>query len=304
MSPLTNFEVEIERTTMEHSSDKTVKLPLFDGTVKSYQTWKMQLEFYAAIYGFTSALEKGGDPNMPASHDATIDETKAEGKLQAKAKKTNLIAMGNLAMSFKTDTLVGIVNRSKSKEWPHGLAWKVMESLKKKFEPQDNISMVELRIELSKVSMKKNDNPEVIFDQISKIKNRFYEENITKADLVSAILAGIDPSYVETITNEMRRLGDEYEIEDLAFAANQVYRARNARKPNTGDDNNELTLSAFGGTCFKCKKKGHKANACPEKNDNQESGESKNQGGNGNNNKKKFNGKCHQCGKEGHRSSD
>ena len=50
----------------------------------------------------------------------------------------------------------------------------------------------------------------------------------------------------------------------------------------------------FNGTCFLCKKKGHRIADCPEK-------KNKN---NNNNNKNKFNGKCNNCGKHGHKGAD
>jgi hypothetical protein len=60
----------------------------------------------------------------------------------------------------------------------------------------------------------------------------------------------------------------------------------NKDEEKSGD---EISLSAFSGTCFHCKKKGHKANECPEK--------EKSSG-------KKFKEKCNNCGKEGHKAAD
>jgi hypothetical protein len=80
-------------------------------------------------------------------------------------------------------------------------------------------------------------------------------------------------------------------------------------KGSSGSDDNgtEVTLSAFGGTCFKCKAKGHKASECPTKGGGGGSGGGG--GGNNNNNnnntkKYRFQGKCNNCGKFGHKEAD
>ena len=51
------------------------------------------------------------------------------------------------------------------------------------------------------------------------------------------------------------------------------------------EEGKEPTLTAFSGTCYKCIKKGHKANKCP---DNQNSG-------GGNKRKPRFQGNCNLC---------
>ena len=66
-----------------------------------------------------------------------------------------------------------------------------------------------------------------------------------------------------------------------------------------------MALSAFGGFCYKCKTRGHKASDCPNKGGGNKNNNN-NSGGGGNNGKgkQKFQGKCHNCGKVGHRAVD
>ena len=78
------------------------------------------------------------------------------------------------------------------------------------------------------------------------------------------------------------------------------YRTISAKKSNNNEDDEgkEISLTAFSGICFHCKKKGHRIKDCPEK--------KKSGNGNSNNNSSsnKFTGKCNNCGKEGHKSAD
>ncbi len=61
-----------------------------------------------------------------------------------------------------------------SKDWPAGLAHKVVvELFNKYYNPDDRIPRVELRAMLNGVSMKDAQDPSVPFEQISAIHNRY-----------------------------------------------------------------------------------------------------------------------------------
>jgi hypothetical protein len=56
------------------------------------------------------------------------------GKAEAAAKKRTAIALVNLTMTFTT-------NKFKTMNWPtNGLAWKIADALKKKYQPQDTMT--------------------------------------------------------------------------------------------------------------------------------------------------------------------
>jgi hypothetical protein len=58
-----------------------------------------------------------------------------------------------------------------------------------RYMPQDTVTRVELRQMLNKVSMKPNDDPRVIFEQISTIENRYTTatQTIETEDLIAVI---------------------------------------------------------------------------------------------------------------------
>jgi hypothetical protein len=59
--------------------------------------------------------------------------------------------------------------------------------------PQDTVIHVELRQMLNKVSMKPNNDPRVIFEQISTIENRYTTptQTIEKEDLIAVVLDAV-----------------------------------------------------------------------------------------------------------------
>jgi hypothetical protein len=126
---------------------------------------------------------KGGKANLPATEETIIDKTTNIEKLQAAALKRNVIAIANLTMSFTTDGIMSLTHEAKDDEWPCGLTHKVALALEDKYQPQDTMTRVELRQMLNKVVMKKINNPAMIFEQISAIKDcynmatkKFYED--------------------------------------------------------------------------------------------------------------------------------
>ena len=231
---------------------------------------------------------------MPSEEGDEIDETTAEGKKVAAAKKRNATAMACLTIAFTSEANMCLVYEAVTSEWPSGLAHQVVSALFKKYQPQDTMTKVELRQQLNKISMKGTDDPMKLFEQISAIKNRYNTatKKIEEEDLIATVLEKAPKEYQALLTSEQLRLGDSLALEDLRKAMTTHWRTVSDTTANVGTNvDGEISLSSFGGFCFNCKEKGHKAHQCPKKN----SGKPK---------PKKFKGKCNHCGKEGHKYAD
>jgi hypothetical protein len=72
---------------------------------------------------------------------------------------------------------MGLIYMARTTDWPNGLAWMVMKELNKKYFPKDLVSKNELRRAVNAVSMKKEDDPAILFEQISAIENKFNTVN-------------------------------------------------------------------------------------------------------------------------------
>ena len=77
-------------TTIESNRSK---VPTFDGKQENYDQWEMQWNAFAQVEQISDALGDALSSDMPANDKAVIDETKEEGKKQAKAKKANAKAV-------------------------------------------------------------------------------------------------------------------------------------------------------------------------------------------------------------------
>ena len=272
---------------MNSSSDKSVRLPMFDGAHKNFQLWWTRFVAYATVYKFVEAINKDApDPSMPASDAELLDETVDADKTKIAAKKRNAVAMANLSMAFTSEGTMGLVYKAMTSAWPNGLAHLVIKALFKKYQPQDTVTRVELRQMLNKIGMKKNADPATLFEQIASIENRYNTatSQVQQEDLIAVILDAAPMEYKSVLTAEQRVQGTNLTMSDLETVMNQHWRQISHAEQEPGNGGTEITLSAFAGVCFKCGGKGHKATNCPE-----------------NEKDKKNKGKkCFRCGKMGH----
>jgi hypothetical protein len=72
---------------MDSASEKTVRLPTFDGSSKNYQVWWARFSAYGAVNKFAEALTIGGETVLPTREAEVPDLTTTIGKEQAAAMK-------------------------------------------------------------------------------------------------------------------------------------------------------------------------------------------------------------------------
>jgi hypothetical protein len=175
-------------------------------------------------------------------------------------------------------------------------------ALIKKYRPDDIIAAAEARRRLNDVSMKKYDDPAILFEQLAEIEVAYAGTTIklTEQDCIGVVFATAAEKYHSVLTSEQRTKGDGLTMDDLEDAMNQLWRqGGGSQKNQTGNDGGEMVLSAFGGTCYNCQEKGHSSNQCPKK-DGPNIGHRNANG----NTQGKFKGECNNCGKIGHKKYD
>ena len=215
-------------STMTTSSSKSVRLPAFDGTRKGFQMWWTRFLAFAAVYKFEEALQIGGE-EMPDDYKEKLDEQVPEEKAMMQAKSRNATAMANLTMAFQSEATMGLVYKAMDKKWPGGLAHKVVAAMLKKFQPNDTVTRVEMRQMLNEVSMKKDDDPSTIFEQLSSIENRYNtaDRQMEQEDMIAVVLHAAPEKYQSVLTTEQRIQKDDISLEHLETAMTQLWRQTN-----------------------------------------------------------------------------
>jgi hypothetical protein len=144
----------------------------------------------------------------------------------------------------------------------------VIDELFKKYRPVDIISRVEMRTKLSKVSMKTDDDPRVLFNQLATIQSEYNNatQKIDPYDLIAVVLEKAPDKYKSILTAEQRHKGTNLTLEDLNNCMNDLFRTMTPNRSVTKEDNEvALTVTTggkFKGFCRNCKKTSHKAKDC------------------------------------------
>ena len=130
---------------------------------------------------------------------------------------------------------------------------------------------------MNEVSMKNGDDPNVIFDQISTLRNHYAGSGLVveDKDLMVSVMGKAPERYTSIISVEKRVRGNTLTLTHLDQGMRSEYRTVKGRKDKTNQRG--LSLTGFDGKCYECNKVGHRANKCPESN----TGSSRNDRNNG-----------------------
>jgi len=280
---------------MSETAKVVVKTPTWNGERSTFAAWEIRFLAHATLYGYSEAVGTTEEPDLPVKQTDTIDTSNEAGKRQEAAKKRNLLAMAHLAQAFEKNAQLNMIIRSKDQDWKGGRAWKVMEQLYKKYKPEGIMAKAQLRVELTEISMKENEDPSNLFEKIAEIENRYSQGgyNVPQDEIIALVIEKVPECYQSALEAESRRLGAALTVNDLEECMDERWKIKKMKNGGDMNDDEEVALSGFSGKCFKCGKLGHKASDCKKKNQSQSQQKSK-----------KFDGSCNNCGKYGHKAVD
>ena len=93
---------------MDTVSEKSAKIPIFDGKADKYQLWWRRFKAYANVNKFGNLLVDHIDPELAASYEAT--EREDATATQKAALKKNDMAIAAFTMAFVTEKLNSFID--------------------------------------------------------------------------------------------------------------------------------------------------------------------------------------------------
>ena len=117
-------------------SDKSVELPKFSGKRDEFQVWWIKFQAFAVAKGLFSVM-KETSANLPSTQEEVMDMTDEKQKVMDRQRTLNGILIAYLTSAFKSQSDLTIVFETMTDDWPGGIAYKVFERLKNKYQPKD-----------------------------------------------------------------------------------------------------------------------------------------------------------------------
>jgi hypothetical protein len=142
------------------------KVPVFDGKSESFDHWEIQWNAFAEVEDITDALGPELDPKMPINSNDVLDPADDDDKPKMVVSKANERAMTYFDLAFKTMKILRLITKAKTEAWPGGEAWKVKKALSEKYRPDDVLTVSALKKQLNDVSLKGNQDPSYIFEEL------------------------------------------------------------------------------------------------------------------------------------------
>ena len=278
---------------MDPPQQKThLRLPTFNGDANGFQVWWMRFKAYATVNRFVQAIGRQQEAALPATEDAVLDVNNLAEKEQDDARKRNSHAMACYTMAFTTNSLMSVVYRARTTEWPNGIAARVTAALFNRYQPSDVLTSMEMKRALLGIHITPTQNPGLLFKKIQAVNNKF-EGAIGDEEMLATAIAAAPSQYASTIAAEGLRRGNLLTIEEVERAMKLQWRLAGGR--NSKETSEELALVDV--ECFICHERGHIAKNCPHRKD-----LTGNEGSNvvQEETRRRSDTKCDVCGRVGH----
>ena len=239
---------------MSEDTNSSIKVPVFNGDEKNFQSWWIKFQAYSRVKGFHMLLSDAG---------ITITEADIEGlelkpssgtgaitaneKKQLKLAKKNLNAMAHLTMAFGMEALLNKISSASTADWPGGLAFKLVDLLKEKCAPKDRMAVVERTRKMNTIKLKKGTDPAHLFELIKSVENQFSDlpQKLTEDKKIAAVFEKASDEYGIILANTARDKGTALTMDDLEESMKMQWRITSGSNDSQNTQRKEFVLSGL-----------------------------------------------------------
>ena len=243
--------------------------------------FKAMFANYGGCKGFGSVIMMDlPDPNLPEAENELSTDPQTKKKQKSCVQK-NRMAINALFIAFrKRSSLLQLVLNTSNSKWPNGRAWVAMKKLELKFNPQDNVTMLDAEKAIDDAKMKTGESPSDFHDRLCSIQPR-YPNQLTDNSIRNAMMRKSSPQYRDVIIQSLKKPG--ISADELMEDMQHVYRTlQSLNFEDAAQDETEVALvqptnrtrpgpprstNDYQSTmrCFICNQIGHKMQDCPMK---------------------------------------
>ena len=180
-----------------------VQVKTFDGLQKTFGVFWFYFRALLMTKDLLHVLLQDFKNELPETEHAEA-QTK---KMKDNCSKNRQV-MGFFGVTLTSAKWMTKVEKSRTEEWPSGLAYLIAEELEETFRPKDMFSKAEQKTKLGQLKYKKGQNPNDFSTAISSLEVE-YRNQLSEDDKIDTVLSAMGTFYGETIVNKMERLGKE-----------------------------------------------------------------------------------------------
>ena len=223
----------------ESESEKvTIRAPIYN---QDWNLFKHMYLNYGGCQGFSSVIDMDKvDPNLPTGQDDLTDDP-AIRKKQKSAVQKNRMAINALFIAFrKCPALLQLVLNTSTMQWPNGRAWVAMKKLDQKFNPQDNVTLLDAEKAIDDAKMKGGESPSDFHDRLCAIQRRF-PNHLNDQGVRNAMMRKSSPQYRDVIIHSLRK--PDLTADELMKDMQHVFRTMQSLKfEDDPQDETEVAL--------------------------------------------------------------
>ena len=305
---------------------KSLGIPKLSKKIKTRSQYSDVMDAFEAlayVKGFATALKMNKILPDEFMVPELIEKTDPNHKLIVKAIVANSTAMAYLTQMCVCPKAKKCLIKSKSEEYPGGLAHVAITRLNTKYRATSKITMGQVRRKLYTMKFKsEKENPlnfferlEIVLEegrQLNKDDSSSEQDKLRDSEIFDAIAEAVPTLYKGIIREKIQDMkeGEELDLDDLEDSMFEMFSISYPNKitaddSDSSDSEDEVEEKAlvnqggkFSGKCYKCGEVGHKANdpICSKYKDRSKNYQDRKSS--------KFNGTCHRCGKFGHQRKD
>jgi hypothetical protein len=191
------------------SDNSLSKIPYWDGKAESFGVYVSKIEAYAEFMGVGDALDPVLMANCPTKSEfAVLDVTDPANAILIELYKANKKLCAIIALGQGKSHGIALLGKTKSDDFPNGLAYEFVAKAKKANKPSDASAMIELEAELDKLQLK---GARDFYNDVVGVLDKY---EVTKTDQELCMLMARknnDTSYARLILDELKSSSPDFD---------------------------------------------------------------------------------------------